>query len=146
MKIYFKSKATKPVYFTSWLCLRQSFAPGYEAPVSLSLKALFPAGQLIRKPVMVSFQTSLVSGIWMEMRMQLQRCWSKDGAVSGRPREHQNPWISSIFKGFLMFMVHKELMWNLVKFFLMLSKIDWMPGDKREYRIENIFFSLVLDK
>ena len=34
-------------------------------------KALFPAGKLIRKPVMVSFQTSLVSGIWMEMRMQL---------------------------------------------------------------------------
>ena len=59
---------------TEYFCLRQSFAPGYEAPVSLSLKALFPAGQLIRKPVMVSFQTSLVSGIWMEMRMQLQRC------------------------------------------------------------------------
>ena len=32
------------------------------------------ARQLIRRPVMVSFQTSLVSGIWMEMRMQLQRC------------------------------------------------------------------------
>ena len=42
-----------------------------ETLVSLFLKALFPDGQLIRKPVMVSFQTSLVSGIWMEMRMQL---------------------------------------------------------------------------
>ena len=30
--------------------------------MSLSLKALLPAGQLIRKSVMVSFQTSLVSG------------------------------------------------------------------------------------
>lgn len=38
-----------------------------EILVSLFLKVRFPAGQPIRKPVMVSFQTLPVSGIWTAM-------------------------------------------------------------------------------